>query len=835
MTSYLCCDARRRDAVRASANLNGIDFLEVVDSDAAAPTDRQRILRVTFLKTPAPRGIAPANIAISGGERIRGVRADATSYDGEVLVVHLDAYGDFSTYRLCLVEPDGSGKPLSGLDPLMACVDFSFKVECPSEFDCKTEHVCSPQPQAAPEINYLAKDYATFRQLMLDRLAVQAPDWQERNAADLGMVLVELLASVGDYLSYQQDAVATEAYLGTARRRVSVRRHAKLVDYAMHDGANARVLAHLEVNGNVTLPKGTRLLTFVKGQPARLPPDSASQALSLGPEIFETMHEARLIQAHNTLFFYTWGDGRCCLPKGATRATLKGHFPDLKAGAVLILEEVIGPEHGEPDDADPARRHAVRLTRATPVSDPLGGQFEQPPNANAVDVTDIEWSSDDALPFPFCISTRVAQASGERDIPDVSVARGNIVLADHGVTVAGEVLGQVPKTTLFRAAPPAGDRCAGRAPKPVLPRFRPSLKRGPLTYAVPYDEADPPASASAMLRAAPETALPQIRLSGVPKGRPPVAWTARRDLLSGEPSGPDATQFVVETESDGTAYLRFGDNRHGQRPVAETEFTATYRTGNGARGNVGAEAIGHVVSGDPAITGVRNPLPAQGGIEPESIEHVRQNAPSAFRTQERAVTPDDYAGIAQRYQPQQRAEVQRAAASFRWTGSWYTAFLTVDRFGAQPVDVTFETGMRQFIEPFRLAGHDLEVDGPRFVPIEIEMRVCVQPDHFRTDVKAALSRTFSSGLLADGRRGLFHPDKFTFGQAVYLSPLYAAAQAVDGVASVQISTFQRQGQASGEALEKGKLELGRLEIARLDNDPDFPERGVFRVNLEGGK
>ena len=66
------------------------------------------------------------------------------------------------------------------------------------------------------------------------------PDWRERNPADLGITLVELLAYAGDQLSYYQDAVATEAYLGTARRRTSVRRHARLVDYPMHDGANAR-------------------------------------------------------------------------------------------------------------------------------------------------------------------------------------------------------------------------------------------------------------------------------------------------------------------------------------------------------------------------------------------------------------------------------------------------------------------------------------------------------------------------------------------------------------------------------------------------------------------
>ena len=85
------------------------------------------------------------------------------------------------------------------------------------------------------------------------------------------------------------------------------------------------------------------------------------------------------------------------------------------------------------------------------------------------------------------------------------------------------------------------------------------------------------------------------------------------------------------------------------------------------------------------------------------------------------------------------------------------------------------------------------------------------------------------------RRGVFHPDNFTFGQTVYLSPLYAAAQAVPGVESVRITTFQRQGTPDPKPLADGKIELHRLEIARLDHDPNFPERGVFRLTLGGGK
>ena len=98
----------------------------------------------------------------------------------------------------------------------------------------------SDTTQTALGIDYLAKDYASFRRLMLDRLAASAPGAITGHPADPGTMLVELVAGVADDLSYYQDAVATEAYLGTARLRTSVRRHARLLDYLMHDGCNAR-------------------------------------------------------------------------------------------------------------------------------------------------------------------------------------------------------------------------------------------------------------------------------------------------------------------------------------------------------------------------------------------------------------------------------------------------------------------------------------------------------------------------------------------------------------------------------------------------------------------
>jgi len=158
----------------------------------------------------------------------------------------------------------------------------------------------------------------------------------------------------------------------------------------------------------------------------------------------------------------------------------------------------------------------------------------------------------------------------------------------------------------------------------------------------------------------------------------------------------------------------------------------------------------------------------------------------------------------------------------------------VDRLGGAAVDATFEGEVRRHLERYRMAGTDLEVDGPSFAPLELELQVCVEPRHFRADVRAAVLAVLSNRTLLDGRLGLFHPDRFTFGDPVYLSPILAAVQAVPGVMGVRATVFQRLGTPDPDPLDDGVLALGRLEIARLDNDPNFAEHGTLKLALEGG-
>lgn len=884
---YFCCHENRRRLVRdllpaaGVEPLNGIDYLEVGGAKLPGADLRQRVLRVCFVRQPAGPlltrlQLTPPSVGIvlTGGERTTGIAAQKVEFDAASgsLTVTVNQRGDYSPYTLALVEPNG-GAPLTELDAQLAAVDFSFKVDCPSDFDCRTETACAPAPQPAPECDYLAKDYASFRQLLLDRLSALLPGWTERNPADLGITLVELLAYVGDQLSYRQDALGTEAYLGTARQRISVRRHTRLLDYAMHDGCNARVWVQVRLQAGapagVVLPRVTiwdaAKAQWVAGaEPApaagveskirrtqfatRLTPDAvlaadtwAKLVAAQKPEIFEPLHDAVLYFEHNQMNFHAWGDAQCCLPKGATKAALAGHFPNLQPGDALIFQEKLGPKTGAAADADLTRRHAVRLTKVNGLAaleyakTKQAGTFPKlvdpiTPDGTPQAHTTIEWAVGDALPFPFCLSSLTD--AGE-PLAHVSVALGNLVLADHGMTILQpESLGAVPSPNPALAPVSAAgcDACASQTPAVTPPRFQPRLKYGSLTQAagsalLPFD---PSAPAAAVFDWDLEHVLPALRL-GDSAGE---LWLPQRDLLSSDAFAPE---FVAEVDNDGRANVRFGDDVNGLRPGAGTEFWALYRMGNGARGNVGAEAIAHVTTDAslaPAswIESVTNPLPARGGREPETLEEARQYAPAAFREQRRAVTPADYAG-----RVEQHPEVQRAVAELRWTGSWHTVFIAVDRRGGRAVDAAFKAELVAFLESYRMAGQDVEIVRPQAVALEAEFMVCVRSDYFASDVEAALRDVFTSGWRADGTRGFFHPDNFSFGDGVYLSRIYAAAQAVAGVAHLEVTMLRRLGTVTPLVPANSTLEIGAAEIARLDNDRNFPDRGVLRFTMKGGR
>jgi hypothetical protein len=889
-----CRDASRRARLLAQTVLNGIDFVDFENIGG------DYVLHVHFLlplpsggSDPAAYGLVadPGPLQVLGGTRITGIKvigAAISASDENVLEVKADQQGDFSPYLLTIGwsrDPSTAAwrYGFDKIDRLFSVAPINFRPGCPVDFDCAPASDCPPELLPEPALDYLARDYASFRQLLLDLVAQRNPNWVERSPADLGIALLELFAYEGDHISYFQDAVANEAYLDTARQRISAKRHAKLIDYTMHDGRNAWTYVQFTAETKGTLDSGQQLLTRID-QPMRFdrqpgltpvprpkaPPETelhfiSEQDYRTDPalaqvRVFETTTTVNVDPLNNEIRLHAWGNEECCLARGtvsahlyavkpvnSTTSTPTAVRPPLQRGDYLLLEEVLSPSTGAVADADPTHRQVVCIEHVAETNDglflaeldpftlepkPLTGAGAAAPTLPLLEVI---WRPGDALTFPVCLTARRTDGSV---LQPISLARGNIALADHGRTV--RYLADDPKRPITLEEidfdPPLEDR----------PGFRLRLSQGPLTLQIPAGSPPtgiPPVQERPFLDQDVREARPAVVLRTSLGDADMRTWFAVPDLLS---SGEFDQHFVADVDNEGRAVLRFGDGEQGRRPVAIDHIEAWYRVGNGREGNIGANALHHIVRPQPllatwpSILALRNPLPARGGVEPELIEEVRQYAPAAFRARQfRAVTEDDYRNAALTI-----AGVAGAVASFRWTGSWYTVFVGIDptddeNVFTDPRGVTrlapaFQRRVIDELNRYRLAGYDLEVRSARYVPLDLALQICAKPGFFAADVAQVVAKALSASAGSGGRSGFFNTANFSFGQAVYLSRLYATVAAIDGVQSANVTLFRRHGRQAAGELERGVLPIGPWEIARLDNDPSRMENGTLTISVGGG-
>ena len=849
----------RRQEVRGSGatigglGLNGIDFIEVLDQDAVNPAMRQRHIDVKFLRADGVSdGVAPIlteeQFHISGGSRIPEVTIIGVfqGSDAETLRLHVDVPGDFSTYVLSVTLGGESQDPPANFDRVLSNIPFSFKADCTTDFDCAPTDPPAPSSigTVTPSIDYLAKDYDSFRRMMLNRLSVTTPAWTERNPADIGVTLVEALAYAADHTSYFQDAVATEAYLSMARQRSSVRRHARLLSYTPAEPTNSRAFVAIHTVEDVSSPaidnpliaRGTRLATKGNAPQGRfdivIPPDPDTFRAFLrgGSIVFETMEDIHsLIKARNEISIYTWGDESACLVKGSISTFLIGDNTNFKiqVGDVLIFEERI-PIHASTLSHDPRRRQAVRISK-TPqtVTDIVTG----------LKVTQIHWHEDDALKMDFNLSTLH---------PDPAcVVLGNVISVDYGRTLDAHSP-RPEDIDSINSLLGGGKVSAGNSKRVKLPFQN-------LISTVPYDEdAARQHAATDFFNTSQASAAATISLFSADS-----QWHAKLGLLF---SDKYETSFVVEYDNHGGAFVRFGDNVYGHRPALGTIFEVRARIAGREgllNGNVAANSIQHIcldmdqlkadliTAGVILSTGVfattkqpfskiYNPLPATGAQQIENLLTTKLNAPASINTQKRAVTLADYENVTRLYKG-----VDRAYAERRWTGSWYTIYISVDRSKGLRVDDSFKAGLLNYLETFRLAGVDIEIRDPVFVPLSLAFKICVESGYDIADVEQALLTRFSSGLLPDGQKGVFHPDKVTFGQDIRLSPIMAEIASVSGVRYAHTPPqkgghFRKLYEPQQDYGDVGEIPINSSEIARLDNDPNAPENGTISFTMEGG-
>lgn len=800
------------------------------------------------------QGVPPTDIfPITGGVRIEGgdlagqvqVIDVTAGSESHMLDLEVQPIGDYSTYTLKVIHRDvvldinnnpvlnGDSNPVleSKIDPLSASLDFKFRPGCFNS-NCAPGDRFQP-PSQEPVIDYLAKDFDSFKHLLINAMQVRVPDWQPTSEADLDQVLIDLIAADADELSDYQDRVMNEAYFGRARKRVSLARHARLMDYHIHQGNQAGTVIILKVTADVSVAKGFGVWSGENWQD--------SDAV-----IFAGIHDQECYADLSELSLYTWDGVVTALEAGSTEADIvapagttridaenlrdlilrtaltREYRQQLRQHGVLalIVEEKRNPATGTENGRDKTARQLLRLcddeTAAEVIHDPVEDNW----------VVRVHWQEQDKLQRRFCFIT---QCPGQAPQENVSLFYGNVVKVTHG---------RPHQTTFYPPGTqlgPADDALFEGTDEthyeyPVESRWGTlcPLPHPLLAYRNTAPGGDTP----------PESSL-RVEVSGFAD-----PWEEQIDLIESE---SDATHFIVETNEYGLSSVRFGNNVNGRALPQNAAVTCSYQIGGGSPGNIGPDSLtcfDSSVTGYPDIREVWNPLDVTDGRDPEPRAEIIRRAPQAFRARQlRAITLEDYARRAE-----ELPEVSHALARYAWTGSWRTVRVAIDPKDTNVLSETLRAKIAGHLDAVRLIGEDLEIRGARYVPLDIRLNICAHPEYWPEDLEFELATEFSDDYTADGRLGFFHPDQWTFGQPLHASQLMGRAMSVKGVDRILLVSIRRWHPGSGRADTVitinpedqpvnaiDTLALAANEIIRVENDPSQLEKGRIQFDISGGR
>jgi hypothetical protein len=783
---------------------NGLHLAAILAEIAATPARLGQIFRVRG-GARIPAGAAGGQVKVKSAQAIDTLR----------LGLRIEPVGDYSTYVLDL-DWDAAR-----IDPFFSTLGFKFRPGCFTN-DCAPA-AKGRATEPSPAIDYLAKDYDTFRHALMVAMADRVPGWQSTSEADHDQTLIDLFAAAADELSDYQDRVMNEAYLATARKRVTLARHARLVDYHVHEGNQASTWLAVEVvAGQAPFKLTDQELVAWTGAPNPLP-----------ESIFFTSRQMRLADDQrqhlepllNRLRLHTWSGAQPALRAGSTGADVTPDVPGagqpeadslrdlVNNGAMrhLLIAERLNPLTGQIPGHNRRKRQILRLRTgpdaAATLHDPVTNTF----------LVRLRWREEDQLQFDYSFTTFCSGVA----VPDVSLFFGNLVQVHEGRpmrVVFHEPGAALPSDTdsekhrYFERL----DRNGGRD------WMLAALPEGPLAYLPTSPNGEVPAHSTLHV----EVTLP---------GGGTDAWDEVEALVHSDDSVEQGDHFMVETDERRRSVLRFGNGTNGQLLPNGAIVQADYQIGGGHTGNIGADQLvfSRPLTGTVAgaIVNVWNPLDVTDGRDPEPMERVRRRAPESYRTRQlRAVTLADYVRRAEEV-----SGVSRAIARYAWTGSWRTVRVVIDPAGTTVLDDSLRRDVAAHLESVRLIGEDLELRPPHYVPLDLRIGVCADESYWCADLRFELEQEFSDGYTSDGRRGFFHPDEWTFGQTMHRSMVEGRVMRVSGVKHLMGILMKRFNDATAAVHGIELLPMGFDEVVLCANDPDHLERGRVIFDIQGGR
>lgn len=277
---------------------------------------------------------------------------------------------------------------------------------------------------------------------------------------------------------------------------------------------------------------------------------------------------------------------------------------------------------------------------------------------------------------------------------------------------------------------------------------------------------------------------PRLQVAG------PDGWTDWTRVDDFSASGPRDRHYLLDGS---TGEISFGPavrrpdgslRQHGAVPEIDGAIRlASYATGGGRRGNVGAGTIRSLRSSIPFVAEVTNRRAAQGGVDGETLDEAKVRGPLLLRTRSRAVTAEDYEAITREVAPE-LARVRCLTAGEEDVHAGSVRVLVVpaaagDSRGRLSLEslVPREDTLRRVserIDQVRLVGTRVAVEPPRYRGVTVVATLVAEPSADPTAVREAAEAALYAFLnpLTGGPDGSGWP----FGRDVLAGDVYAVLQ-----------------------------------------------------------
>lgn len=275
--------------------------------------------------------------------------------------------------------------------------------------------------------------------------------------------------------------------------------------------------------------------------------------------------------------------------------------------------------------------------------------------------------------------------------------------------------------------------------------------------------------------------------------------------------------FTLEVTADGITQVVFGNGVNGKIPTNGAEVTVSYRRGQGSNGNLPEGFISTYDAGSN-ITGtyVSSSSSTSGGSDAESLESMRANIPLMFRTQDRAVSVQDFKDLALRAPQVAKATCDATAAPniMLYVTPYQPDYLAANGSTLSiPADI--RSGVLEYFAPRTVVGASVGVSPT--VPLsamDITVTVYVREQYVAQWVKEAVQDVIDS---------FFQFESVYFNQTMSVGEFYRAIHNVEGVDYANITRFRKSSDSAQE-----------VYTTRVSGETGLFRKGTVSVSTSGG-